>query len=266
MSKVPVMAAVNAADAFRRENTRRAIGPLCLVAGGAVVAALGDLSGQNWARTVGSSIEIAAWVMAGGALMRLAFIDEHPGDAAFQPGRQGFQWNAQEWRYAAASAVQGVAVIVALGAPAAFAIMLAGLFGGIADNAKPAAAAILIGGGLIAVVLGAFISTRLSLCRAASVSSQRFAMGWDLTKGQVWPIFAAFALLLLALFAMMLMILLPLTVLASTVGVFGDAAHSGARLSAMRTLVVGLIVAFLQTPFSVGLEAYLYRGLRSEPS
>jgi hypothetical protein len=122
VSKLPIKAALKAADAFRRQNTRAAIAPILLFVGGGAVRAAGELTVQTLVMGAGSLIQLIAWVIAGTALMRLALADEHPGDAAFQPGALGLQWNAQEWRFLAVTLITGAAAFVTLAVP----VLLAG--------------------------------------------------------------------------------------------------------------------------------------------
>jgi hypothetical protein len=255
------MAALRAANEFRRRRTAEAIGSLTLCAGGGALMALGQWSGQPLAQVSGAFVEAAGWTMGGAALMRLAFADEHGGEKAFRPGRQGLQWTAQEWRFLAAAVLRSIAVIAAFAIPYLLALAAAIAFGH-AGSTSPAAVIALGLGVLAAIVAVIYVAARLSLARAASVSSQRITMGWGVTKGQVWPILGAFLLLSLGIVALVAAVFLLAAGLEAVAGVFGSGPEAESRAQATSTLVSALVVAYLQLPLSVGLEAYLYRGLR----
>jgi len=94
--KVSVMEAVASAVHFAQANVRHVAGILALVM---VANIAGDVvGGSAFGIALGSAITVLIGVIANGALLRLAFADEHPGDPEFRVGPQGFQWGKPETR------------------------------------------------------------------------------------------------------------------------------------------------------------------------
>ncbi|HTK36421.1 MAG TPA: hypothetical protein VL358_14210 [Caulobacteraceae bacterium] len=261
------MAAVKAANEFRRRHTGDAVGALLFALAGALLSALGQESHRAVVQTVGVLIQLAGGLMAAGALMRLAFADEHPGEAVFRPGRFGLQWGAPEWRLLGAGVLLGLicslaflaAMVVGFGFGAALGFWLA--------EGRDSVITIAVEWGIGLGFLGAFyVGIRLILSAPATISLQRVTVlkVWPLTRGQVWPILAAVALIVLILFAVaMLPLLLSAVAVAAVVWAsHGDREMAGLLGALIGTLVAGLVVNFGQIPLLVGLYAHLYRGLR----
>jgi hypothetical protein len=275
MSTVPIKQSVRAAFEFRRLHWRTVAGVLGLVALGGTLNAAGEMSGDRGAQMIGEIVYVIGTAMAYAALMRLAFADEHPGDPEFRPGPQGFQWGKPEWR------LLGVAVLILFAYVIAFVmflffamlvIIVAGGAGVLKDGATPddllkalgPGGATVLGLLVIAFALGLlYVAVRISLAPAATVARRRISVfdTWALTKGQVWPLLAA-----------TLLVSLPSIVAGIVVGVIQnqtgqptgprDAMQIAMPGALIVGLIPGLVVAFIQLPLSVGLVAYLFRGLR----
>lgn len=275
MSQVPILRAVRAAVEFRRLHWRSVAGVLVAVAVGGTVNAAGELSGNGAMAGVGEAVYLIAAAMGYAALMRLAFADEHQGDPEFHIGPNGAQWGKPEWRLLGVAGLLLFAYLIAV-AFVVFVAMLIILMSGARDalSGSPTPESLLraLGPGgtaalgilmLLFVVGLLYVAIRVSLAPAATVSRKRISVfdTWALTKGQAWPILAATLLISLPSIAAGLV----MSVIAQQTG--QPTGPRGAMQIAMPAalivgLIPGLIVAFVQLPLSVGLVAYLFRGLR----
>ena len=97
--ELSIAGGVGAAVQFWREATAKVWGALAVFAVVIVVVQSAQAAGAApiW-MLVGASVEIFASVLAYGALLRVAFAAEHPGDADFVIGSAGVQWGKPEWR------------------------------------------------------------------------------------------------------------------------------------------------------------------------
>ena len=275
MSHLPVLQSVRAAFEFRRLHWREVGGALAFAAVGAMVAVSGALSGDQRLAGVGQMANGIGSCMAYVGLMRLAFADEHRGDQEFVTGQSGFQWGKPEWRFLGANLV--VAFVLILELCAAFLIgvlicVVTGLPAKISATATPQEMAQALGpGGAAAMALlmiGLFASllytyVRLSLAPAATLSRGKVEVfsTWKLTAGQAPRMFAATLLSLWPTFAEMALRGVLFSILGGK-GAAGGAVHLAMPQSLIVGAVSGGILAFVQLPVSVGLVAYLYRGLR----
>jgi hypothetical protein len=273
MSHVPVLAAVRAAESFRRLHWRRVAGVLALVALGSTLSTAGALSANLTVRAWGELLYILASVSAYMALLRLAFIDEHPDDPEFVPGPHGFQFGKPELRLLGVGALLVFALLLAA-CLAFFLVMVvvagAGL-GSLTADATPESVAAAVGpGGRAAVgfLLAAFVvgmlyfSVRICLAAPATVARKRITVfqTWPLTKGQFWRILAASILVgLPAIGAGVVVALLT--------GILGGDADTPLALPAAIAVgaIQGVVASFIVLPLNAGLGAFLYRGLRSNP-
>ena len=174
MGKLPVMAAVRSADAFRRLHARDAIGALTLTAVSAILMSFGNAIHGLLLQALGMLGELAGGLMAMGALLRVAFADEHPGEAAFRPGPYGLQWRNTEWRLLGAGAL--VLLLCLLAALAATALAFAVLAGILLATGHGLTSQPMSDAGMIATGLGAvgglYVAYRLILSMPATVSRQ----------------------------------------------------------------------------------------------
>jgi len=271
MSNVPVLQSVRAADAFRRLHWRRVAGVLAVLAVATTVSEAGSLAGITglWAADF---LGIVAVVAAYAALMRLAFVDEHPGDPEFVPGPYGFQWGKPEWRLIGVGLLLLFLVVIclALAIFAGFVIAAAaGLSSMFDPEMSPESLMEALGPGgqaamslliltLLAVLI--FLSTRLVLAAAATVARKQVVVfqTWPLTKGEFWRILAA--VILVNIPAILAGIVAALV--ASLLVGDGDATALPLPVAVIAAAIPGVVSAFIVLPLSAGLTAYLYRGLR----
>lgn len=273
MSNVPVLKAVRAAESFRRLHWRRVAGVLALAAVGSTLAAGGALSQNMSVRVWGEVLNVLGSILGYTALLRLAFIDEHPDDPEFIPGPHGFQFGRPELRLLAVGALL-VFVLILAACLAFFLIMVvvagAGL-GALTADATPESVAAAVGpggqtavGGLItAFIVGLlYFSVRICLAAPATVARKQVTVfrTWPLTKGQFWPILGASILIGLPALA-------AGVVVALLTGILGADANTPLSLPAGLAIgsVQGVVAGFILLPLNAGLGAYLYRGLRPAP-
>jgi hypothetical protein len=275
MSNLPVLESVRAAFAFRKAHWRAVGGVLAFAAAGATVETAGDLSGDKGLAAVGQLAYLVAVCMGYAALMRLAFADENPGDKEFIPGQSGFQWGRPEWR------LIGVALLLffafMIGASLVFFLTIvisiaAGLSGKIGPDATPQQMAAALGPGgsaaLVLLVIGfciaaVYTAVRLSLAPAATIARGKIEVfsTWGLTKGQALRLIAATLLSSLPSILAGVFLAVFVGVLGRKTGAEG-AMQVAMPLALIPGAVTGAVLAFVQLPVSVGLVAYLYRGLR----
>jgi hypothetical protein len=274
MSNVPILKAVQAAEAFRRLHWRRVAGALTAVAVGATLAQTGALTGaaalQGWAQLAYVITAISAYA----ALMRLAFVDEHAEDPEFTPGPGGLQWRKPEWRLVGVGALLFFLVLL-IGALFFFAGLVVLVSGGIASaigpastpetlmEALPPGARLTVSMLALAFAVGILVlSVRLSLAPAATMARKEVVVfqTWALTKGQFWRIFVA-------TFIVGLPSVAAGVVMALLLGVMGfdptvPEARPAFAVALIASAVPGFVSGFITLPLSAGLTAYLYRGLR----
>ena len=276
-SNVPVMQSVRAAYTFWRTYWRPVVGALAVLAAVTAFQIYWNLTGRTGLSFLGMLMSIAASTMALGALFRLAFADEHPGDPGFRPGPSGLQWGAMEWRLLGAILLIFLLAVIAM-VVFFFLIMLAVIMlagsGAIGPDMDPEALGRGLGAPgaillllLLLILLGTVIyaAVRLVLVQPATAASGKVMVfeTWPLTKGQFWPILGA-----------VILVSLPSIIsgivtgaISSSAGVEG--AREGAQVLPPATALVvallsGAVSGFVQAPLTAGLAAYLYRGLRSD--
>ena len=276
-SNVPVMEAARAAYRFWREAWRPALGALLLVSALGAAQYYLAATGQSGWSLLATLLTLPAQMVAYGALFRLAFADERIGEPAFLPGPGGLQWGGMENRLLGATLLLMLLAFVAIILLIfVFVIALMAVAGGAAagleDADTPQEIMEALGPrgmltlGLLAIAAGAlgiWISVRLALVLPATAATGRVQVfeTWRLTKGQFWRILAA-----------MLIASAPSIVWALFNGaVEGALGEEGPRegvhvlpagAAAVMAVLGGLVTGVLQTPLTVGLGAFLYRGLR----
>jgi hypothetical protein len=198
-------------------------------------------------------------VIANGALLRLAFAAEHPGDPEFRIGPQGFQWGKPETRLLGAMllvclfALLGLLFVVVLAVIVAIATMALGHPNAplpTADTQLPQNAQVAISVmATIFALAGLWVAVRICLYPAATVAEKKLQVfsTWRLTHGNFWRILAAVALVMAPALLLACAILVSTAFPAVQVGL---------------TLVFAAVSAFVVYPMIAGLYAHLYRVLR----
>lgn len=256
-AKVSVMDAVAAAVHFARAHVRHVAGILALVM---LANIAGDVVGRNaFGIAAGSAITVLIGVVANAAMLRLAFADEHPGDAEFRIGPQGFQWGKPETRLLGAVllvflfALLALLFLIVLVVIVAIATMALGHPGAPLPSAQtqlPQNAQIAISVmGTIFALAALWVAVRICLYPAATVTEKKVQVfsTWKLTHGQFWRILAAVAL-----------VLAPAILLACAI----EVSNAFPAVQGVLTLVFAAVSAFVVGPMIVGLYAHLYRVLR----
>ena len=258
-AKVSVRDAVRAAADFARSAVRQAGGVLCLV------LVLNLAGGMTLRTPVGFFVGVAgflAGVMANGALLRLAFADEHPGDPEFRLGPQGVQWGRTELRLLGAMALLALFLVLAGLFAFLIAVLVTVAMMVTADSHAPIPSdysqlpvnvqltlSVLVIVFLLAVAWGLI---RLCLYPAATVTEKRVQLfsTWGLTRGHFWRILLAGAVIVGPFFLLFML---------------AESVRTPVVTSVLGVLVLA-VSAFVVTPMSVGLLAHLYRRLRRAPA
>ena len=275
MANVPVIQSVRAAWAFRQLHWRRVAGVLAAVAAANTVDQALDLSGgQGPAQFAVTILSLLFLLLAYGALLRLAFADEHPGDPEFEPGPHGFQWGKPERRLLGMGALLVFLLLLAILTLVfvVFLIFVTAGVGAVTAETSPESVMAALGPGgqaMLGVVVGLFmvavilLSIRLTIAPAATVALRRIQVFevWPLTRGQFWRILAA-----------SLLVSVPSIIAGVFTGIafemIAAPAAEGAQVvlplsdALLVAVIPNLVAAFLVLPMGVGLIAYLYRGLR----
>ncbi len=275
MSNVPVMEAVRAAFAFRRNHWRAVSSALAIVTLGSTLDLVGQLSSQINLRYLGVPLSLIGIVISYAGLLRLAFQDEHQGDPDMKMGAGGLQWALPELRLLSVVGLMLVVVaiftclVLLLGVILAVTLLTSGAIQPISKLATPeeVAAALTPQAGaafsafFFACTVGlAYVFARLSLAMPATISRGAVAVfqTWVLTKGQAWRIFGAIVLSNAPSIAASLLLAALLSLMIGPAGVGKLSIVSALPLA----LIGGAVTGFVQIPINVGLVAFLYRGLR----
>ena len=262
--ELSIAGGVGAAVQFWREATAKVWGALAVFAVVIVVVQSAQAAGAApiW-MLVGASVEIFASVLAYGALLRVAFAAEHPGDADFVIGSAGVQWGKPEWRlFGATLLLMLFYLFVAIGV--IFLLFLVAVVFAAAEGVKSATATGLLHSPsgiavvvvLIVCVIGiVWSSIRLSLSLPATVDRKQVQVFsvWSLTKGYAVTLLVAGVVCLL-----------PGLILA-TAAVwlkFGLGAAMTLPEAVLIGAVVALVTVFVQSPLVIGLYSHFYRLLR----
>ncbi len=256
-AKAPVLDSVRAAIVFARASVPRVAGVLALV----MLLNIARYMATGWMAGILTGLAtLLASLMANAALLRLAFADEHAGEADFVIGPQGFQFGRAELRLLGASGLlmlfAFLAVLFLLLLAFVFTIaMVVAVHGQTAvptatTTLPPDVQAML---SMLILVFAAgllWLAVRICLYPAATIATQRIQVfsTWPLTAGSWWRIFAAFVLLLL-----------PALVLVG----FLEASQHYPMLQAGFAVLSAGVNAFVEVPLFCGLYAYLYKHLRT---
>jgi hypothetical protein len=292
MAKIGAGTAIAESFGFLPEGWRRAAGAMCILVAITVILQAVKVLPQPTAGLVTLAVlpfQMAASVMATGALYRVELARDHAGDPVFGVGQGGLQWGQVEWRVLAAGLVVGLILgLVAVGVLVIWGIVLgamsaAGAFdlsvlqrvqgGGqaalaavgelFAGPAGWATAAVILPG----VALLSYLGARLSLLAVRSADTQSFNLGaaWSATKGATGAIILASIVFYLA--TMLAGILGG--AFGGIVGAFvGGVTHSGivAYVRLFGGVVGAGLGAALATPLWAGLATFVYRTQRGKVS
>lgn len=271
---ISITEGAGAAFGFWRRSCFRVAAPLVLT-GLLSAGAMFALLARDFSRAGPFLLaELAAALMAQGALFRIARAQRQPGDPSLSPGFGGFQWGWLEWRLLAVVLLRGL-VFGLLGA--LFLIVLAALYTGLAaaearsgfavaaqahwrPSLDPMGWTVVSLAGLAGTAGLCWVWLRLYLALPATVALGRVQVlsTWGLTQGRAWRILGAVVL-----------VLLPGIGVAVTARVGREALAlggwgSGRLPMGIYSLIIGLDHAFLMLPLSVGLMTHLYDRLGPE--
>lgn len=255
--KISVQASVKAAFEFAKANAPKAAGVLSIILLLDIAAILTPGS-QSPSPALLALKGFAALfgVIAQGALYRLAFANEHSGDAEFRIGPLGLQWGKPETRLLGADLLLVFLFFIALLFWAMILIVSLGasmfVNGTAAAPVSPtpqqASQMLLAFAPLILPAL--FVYVRICLYGAATVAERKVSVfsTWRLTRGNFWPILGA-----------LLLIAVPMAVLTTVSALPGEPRAATIVLE----LLTCVLDAFLVRPMYCGLYAYIYKELRT---
>lgn len=256
MHAMSVMEPVRAAIAFARANVMRVVGVLGLLMLLNIGAVVLSREITSWVLFV---LGLVVGLMAQGALLRLAFAEEHPGEKEFRIGPFGFQFGRPELNLLLALGLllflMLLGLLFLLFLTFVFTIAAYGLGHASATPPAPGAqlppevqlivSALMFVFGLAIIWVG----VRVCLYPAATVAERKVQVFsvWKLTEGRFWPIFAA--ILILAAPAL----LLEMAAMSVTA--------PGVQLAL--AFISAAVNAFVEAPLLFGLYAVLYKRLRA---
>lgn len=254
-SRVRVRESVRAAFEFTKSALPRTGGILALNALLSIALQLLSLNVLEAALLM--ALSVLAAVVANGALYRLGFAGEHPGDPEFRMGPLGFQWGGPETRLLGAMLLLAFFMVLAFLIWFVLAIVVVAIAmvagGGPPPTPQtPPSPPVQATLGVLGLIFGCgavFVLVRVSLYQAATVAERhvRIFSTWGLTRGQFWRILAA-------------IILAALPTLVA--GLIAGAFRMTMATSVAGAVLVGLVNGLVQIPLFNGLSAYLYRQLR----
>jgi hypothetical protein len=283
MGKVRVGEAIGASFRFVGEAWTKAWGVMLLLVVVACAAQVAEASnpGAPLIPLLSAPVALFVTTAAAGALYRLRFAGDHPGDPAFAAGPAGFRWTGLEWRVMGANLLVGLLIAVLLFVVfIIWAIALGAIIGSSppeldsienGSQAEKTAALLRLMAGPVGVVsaviliptlLGLFyLGVRLILFTpmAAETGSFDFAKAWTLARG------AMLALILGAILIYFVEALLGFAVGASSqfVATKLGAAASGRTWA---NIIGQTLSATINTPLLAGLVLYVYRTQRGDQS
>ena len=259
-ARFSVRTAVAEGFEFWRANVLKAIGPLVIASIGLVIL----LTAKAMPLLLfGFAVYALAGVMAQGALYRISLADAGA-ETPERNGPFGLQWRMTETRFVAvgllATALLAIVVIIAVflvsvllvglvGVPAATAATTPEM---LLANLTPTGAFLFNAAALVAIAALLVLNARLSMAVPATAAENRvrFLSSIALTRGVV-----------LRLLAATLLINLPIIIMQSLAGLFGEAMRSPDAVAGTQ-LIVGIISTFFYVPISVGMTSYIYRRLK----
>jgi hypothetical protein len=258
--KIDVLASVEAAFAFTRVNAQKAAGVLSIILLFEIAVILTPIADRPVILVL-KGFEALFGIVAQGALYRLAFANEHVGEAEFRLGPFGLQVGKPELRLVGALLLLLFLVFLIL----LFWVLIlivwlgAGMFvsgnGSVNLGVQPvsptpqqASQFLLAFAPLIIPALAVY--TRICLYGAATVAERKVSVfsTWPLTRGNFWPILGA-----------VILIAIP------TVALNGLATLPGEppTVTIVLELLTCVLDVFLIRPMYCGLFAHIYTRLRT---
>lgn len=268
-NQVSVGAAIRYAWSLLSANFRAIWGVLALNALASTVLIAGQLSRNDVMWAAAMPAVLMTTLMTYGALYRLALADRHGDDPGFKPGHHGLQWGAMEWRMLAARLLVVVFIVfLALLATLLIGSVLVGVLqargftptpGMTSDQLMaalgPAGRPLSLAVAAALLVLVTWLSLRLGLALPASADEKavRVLRTWKLTRGQVWPLFAATALVQLPV------LFIGGYVVLNVLAMSGGPADAGPTAILIAALVLAVPAGLFVTPMQTGIFAHFYR-------
>jgi hypothetical protein len=275
-SQVTIGAAIRYAWSLLSKNWRAIWGALALNGLAATVWAAGDLSQNPTLLAAAVPGMLMTTIMAYGAMYRLAFADRHADGALAAPAHHGLQWGAMEWRMLGSLLLTAVfigfllilglvgisivlaGVLLALGVKPHSGMTMQEVFGPLGLHPQAAPALVL----LVLLSIGVYLGVRLSLALPATADQRavRVLRTWKLTRGKVWPLFAA-----------ALLIQLPVFIVGAwfAAGVMsmdgGGPAEAGPTSILIAAIAIGAPMGLFVTPMLAGVYAHFYRATAEAP-
>ena len=224
-------------------------------------------------------VALFAGTAAAGALYRLRFAGDHPGDPAFATGAAGFRWTGLEWRVMGANLLVGILIgVLVLVIFIIWAIVLGAIVGdsppelqaieGGSDSEKTAALLRLMAGpvGIVSAIIlipalfGIFyVAMRLILLTplAAETGAFDFAKAWRLAGGAMLALILGVILIYVVETVLNYAVAALIRLVANSVGVPGLGKTWG-------NIVEETLAAAINTPLFAGLVLYVYRTQRGD--
>jgi hypothetical protein len=265
--KISIRASLRAAFEFARVNAPKTVGVLSIILVFDLAAVFTPASAAFTPTVlVLRGLEALFGVVAQGALYRLALAGAHGGDPEFRAGPLGLQWGKPETRLLGAHLLLYfllflgllfwvIIMIVTLGAGMFATSTGAGPLGSASLSSAPISPTPQQASQLLLTfapfgVIALFVYLRICLYGVATVAERKIAVfsTWRLTRGHVWPLFAA-----------VLLIAAPIGLL-DVVANLPDVPRDATLVLELLACVVD---AFLIRPMYCGLYAHVYAGLQT---
>jgi hypothetical protein len=279
MGQVQLGAAIGASFRFIGEAWSRAWGIMLIAVWFTATLEAIQLLKPEWGLVsfLGVIVTLFLSAAATGALYRLRFAEDHPGDGAYVAHAAGLQWGGLEWRVLGASLLVGIIIGVIL----VVALIIWGVALGITLSGDPEAlqaiengsqtekmaalGRIMLGPGalvsaliLIPSIGGViYLAARLAVFAPLAAETRAFDFGraWALTKGAVLTLIVGAIVIYLALAVIDLVVGGLANLLSGTTGQAGRVWGGIARQALGQAL---------GTPLFAGLALYVYRTQRGD--
>jgi hypothetical protein len=282
MGQVRVGAAIGASFRFVGEAWSKAWGIMLISVWFAATLEAIQLLKPEWGVVsfLGLIATLFLSAAATGALYRLRFAEDHPGDGAYAANPAGLQWGGLEWRVLGASLLIGVIIAVIF----VVALIIWGVALGVtlsgdtaalqavengSDSDKMAALGrIMLGpGGLVSAVIliptfggVIYLAARLAVFAPLAAETRAFDVGkaWAMTKGAVLTLIVGAVVIYLVLAVIG-------AVAGGLAGLFAGVSGQAGGGRIWGGIAGQAIAQALSTPLFAGLALYVYRIQRGDP-